>query len=68
MLFSNKDRIIFAGDSITDVDRNRPVGEGLFSGTGKGYVMALFARNLRESMVAKEFLLQCEFDYTHLPQ
>lgn len=41
MIFENLDRIVFAGDSVTDVERSRPVGEGLFSGTGKGYVMVL---------------------------
>lgn len=41
MIFENMDRIIFAGDSVTDVERNRPIGEGLFNGTGKGYVMVL---------------------------
>lgn len=33
------DRILFLGDSITDGERARPVGEGLFGGTGKSYPM-----------------------------
>lgn len=38
MLFENGDRIVFTGDSTTDADRGRPVGEGLWAGTGTGYV------------------------------
>jgi len=30
--------LVMIGDSITDCERKRPYGEGLFSGTGKGYV------------------------------
>lgn len=38
MLFENGDRIVFTGDSITDADRKRPIGEGLWEGVGTGYV------------------------------
>ncbi len=31
-------KLLFIGDSITDCDRQRPDGEGLFGATGKGYV------------------------------
>ena len=30
MIFENYDRIIFAGDSVTDMESTQPVGEGLF--------------------------------------
>ena len=29
MIFENMDRIIFAGDSVTDMGSAQPVGEGL---------------------------------------
>ena len=38
MIFENNDRIIFAGDSVTDMGSTQPVGEGLFDNTGRGYV------------------------------
>ena len=38
MLFDQKDRILFTGDSVTDARRTRPVGEGLGDGVGHGYV------------------------------
>ena len=28
MIFENMDRIVFAGDSVTDMDSAQPVGEG----------------------------------------
>jgi lysophospholipase L1-like esterase len=31
-------KLLFIGDSITDCDRARPAGEGLFGANGKGYV------------------------------
>jgi len=33
-----KQKLLMIGDSITDVGRARPVGEGLFEALGKGYV------------------------------
>lgn len=38
MLFENMDRIVFAGDSVTDMGSQNPVGEGLFDNTGRSYV------------------------------
>ena len=38
MLFENMDRIVFAGDSVTDMGSAQPVGEGLFDNLGHGYV------------------------------
>lgn len=38
MIFNKNDRILFAGDSITDMGRGRPVGEGLGDSLGQGYV------------------------------
>ncbi len=38
MLFSAHDKIIFAGDSVTDAGRARPSGEGLFGAYGNGFV------------------------------
>lgn len=38
MLFAPHDKLIFAGDSVTDADRARPAGEGLFGAHGNGYV------------------------------
>ena len=38
MIFENMDRIVFAGDSVTDMESVQPVGEGLFDNLGKSYV------------------------------
>lgn len=38
MLFQNYDKIVFAGDSVTDAESTKPVGEGLFDSLGRGYV------------------------------
>ncbi len=38
MLFSDLDRIVFAGDSVTDMGSANPVGEGLFDNLGHSYV------------------------------
>ena len=38
MIFQNHDRIIFAGDSVTDMGSNQPLGEGLSDKVGRGYV------------------------------
>lgn len=38
MIFENMDRIVFAGDSVTDMDSASPVGEGLFESLGRSYV------------------------------
>lgn len=41
MIFENMDRIVFAGDSVTDMGSVQPVGEGLFENLGTGYVRVL---------------------------
>ncbi len=41
MIFGNYDRIVFAGDSVTDMDSMNPVGEGLFENVGRSYVRIL---------------------------
>lgn len=38
MIFTNSDRIVFAGDSVTDAGSVNPVGEGLFDNLGQGFV------------------------------
>ncbi len=38
MIFKNLERIVFAGDSVTDMGSAQPVGEGLFDSLGNGYV------------------------------
>ena len=38
MFFEKNDKILFIGDSITDYERKRPVGEGLFNAWGRSYV------------------------------
>ena len=38
MIFQDMDRIVFAGDSVTDMNSTNPVGEGLFDNLGIGYV------------------------------
>lgn len=41
MIFSNFDRVVFAGDSVTDMGSQNPVGEGLFDNLGHGYVRVI---------------------------
>lgn len=41
MLFENGDRIVFAGDSVTDMGSVKPVGEGLRDNLGHGYVRVI---------------------------
>jgi lysophospholipase L1-like esterase len=38
MLLNKGEKLLFIGDSITDCDRAKPEGEGLFGALGKGYV------------------------------
>lgn len=38
MLLEPKSKLVMIGDSITDCERAKPVGEGLFGAIGKGYV------------------------------
>ena len=37
LIFSDMDRIVFEGDSVTDMYSKNPVGEGLFNDLGFGY-------------------------------
>lgn len=41
MLFQDGDRIVFAGDSVTDMDSAQPIGEGLFENVGRSYVRVI---------------------------
>ncbi|SEO17054.1 SGNH/GDSL hydrolase family protein [Paenibacillus sp. OV219] len=43
MRLTSKDKLVMIGDSITDCERARPVGEGLFGAIGKGYVSVVDA-------------------------
>lgn len=38
MRIAPRSKLLMIGDSVTDCDRARPVGEGLFGAHGKGYV------------------------------
>ena len=38
MFIGDNEKIVFTGDSVTDSGRKRPFGEGLWEGTGNGYV------------------------------
>ena len=38
MLFEQGQKILFIGDSITDYERQRPVGEGLVNAWGRSYM------------------------------
>ncbi len=54
MLFGEKDTVLFIGDSISDYERARPVGEGLFNAWGTSYVANASA------------LLSCMYPELHL--
>ena len=41
MFIKDKEKIVFIGDSVTDSGRKRPIGEGLWDGTGNGYVRVI---------------------------
>ena len=41
MIFQDMDRIVFAGDSVTDMGSQNPVGEGLFDSLGHSYVRVI---------------------------
>ena len=41
MIFENYDRVVFAGDSVTDMQSCQPVGEGLFENLGRSYVRVI---------------------------
>ncbi|MFD0695899.1 SGNH/GDSL hydrolase family protein [Paenibacillus sp. GCM10027628] len=38
MKLQKNDKLVMIGDSVTDCERARPIGEGLFGALGKGYV------------------------------
>ena len=38
MLIEKNQKLVMIGDSVTDMERARPVGEGLFEALGKSYV------------------------------
>lgn len=44
MLFNDKERIVFAGDSVTDMNKTHPFGEGdgLGANLGNGYVHIIY--------------------------
>ncbi len=44
MLIDANQKLVMIGDSITDCERARPVGEGLFGAVGKGYVALVDAQ------------------------
>lgn len=54
MLFENMDRIVFAGDSVTDMGSTNPVGEGLFDNLGHSYVRVV--ENLLSSLYPEVYL------------
>jgi len=54
MLFEKNDTVLFIGDSISDYDRARPTGEGLFNAWGTSYVSCAGA------------LLGCDYPELHL--
>ena len=54
MIFKNFDRIVFAGDSVTDMGSQQPVGEGLFENVGQGYVRIV--ENMRAVYYRELFL------------
>lgn len=41
MIFKKYDKIVFAGDSVTDMDAVKPIGEGVSDNLGKGYVRVI---------------------------
>lgn len=44
MLFEKGDKVLFIGDSISDFNRARPVGEGLFEALGTSYASDIAAQ------------------------
>lgn len=44
MLFEKGDKVLFIGDSISDYNRAKPVGEGLFEALGTSYVSDVAAQ------------------------
>ena len=55
MILGKNDKLLFIGDSISDYDRKKPVGEGLFNAWGTSYaamasslLCAMYPELLRE--------------------
>jgi len=49
MIFGKNDKLVMIGDSITDCNRMRPIGDGLFGALGDGYV------NLTNALLQTEY-------------
>ena len=66
MIFKDLDRIVFAGDSVTDMGSENPVGEGLFDNVGRGYIAwdRIHPNQVGATLMAREFLKHCDFDYS----
>jgi septal ring factor EnvC (AmiA/AmiB activator) len=72
MIFQDLDRIVFAGDSVTDMGSVNPVGEGLYDNLGHSYVRVLAISFLRlraftvtggfEMATTKSMKIQAEID------
>lgn len=43
MMIQNNSKLVMIGDSISDFERARPLGEGLFGGIGKSYISLIDA-------------------------
>jgi lysophospholipase L1-like esterase len=54
MKFEHLDRIVFAGDSVTDMGSTNPVGEGMFDNLGHSYVRII--DNLLASVYPERFI------------
>ena len=54
MIFEHLDRIVFAGDSVTDMGSAQPVGEGLFDNVGRSYVRVV--ENMLAAFYPETFL------------
>lgn len=63
MIFDDFDRIVFAGDSVTDMGSQNPVGEGLFDNIAWDRI---YPNRVGAALIAREFLSKCEFDFNHM--
>ena len=61
MIFEKGSKILFIGDSISDYERARPVGEGLFNAWGRSYV-ADVASLIGCMYIANQFLAAVGFE------
>ena len=52
MIFENYDRIVFAGDSVTDMGSLQPVGEGLADNIIRNFISELPTQGYREIQAA----------------